>query len=180
MHYISGHITSKYLWRWNDNKMSARKFIPLGNWGTWCLHSLLEVHVFPFDGSESKPLRFQYKLCSFPLKNQTQFVSKMPFCSVFYFLKRCPLWAKRGNSVCAIHNWPPPLICTGRFLPFLRWMIFYRCIPQTLLIFFFSASDLFLTSWVLLPLKCIPSASVTYLFLRYDPHVQSDLWISCY
>lgn len=148
MHYISGHITSKYLWRWNDNTMSAWKFIPLGNWGKWCLHSFLEVHVFPFDGSESKPLRFQYKLCSFPLKNQTQFVSKMPFRSVFYFLKRCPLWAKRGNSVCAIHNWPPPLICTGRFLPFSSWDGWFSIDVSLKLSSFFSSVPLTWYFWL--------------------------------
>lgn len=121
--------------------MSAGKFIPLGNC-KWCLDSFLEVHVIPCNGWESKPLRFQNKLCCFPPKNQTQFLSKMSFCSVFYFLKRHPLWAK-GEIQSPVCNWLPPLICTARFLLFSSWDGWFPIdVSLKLSSFFFSASDL--------------------------------------
>lgn len=125
--------------------------------------------MFPFDLSGSKPPRFQYKLCSFPLKNQTSSWARCLFVLFSIFCKDTTV-SKEGNSVCAIHN-SLPLICTAWFPPFSPqdWWFSIDVSLKLSAFYFFSASDLIFLH--------LPTYEV-YAFCKRDILVPK-LWSPC-
>lgn len=82
-------------------------------------------------------------------------------CLFVLFSVKTPTMNKGGNSVCAIHNSLPSLICTARFLPFSSqdWWFSIDVSLKLSSFYFFSAFDLIFL--------CLPTCEV-YSFCKCD------------